>query len=211
MNRPAIRESIYMYLGTTTGDPAFPVPRLNVLIQNVLNELYADIPEGVLVKTATLTPDVLDGSRYQFSAQLSPVLDFQKAEEVRIATSSGRQLREIPFGQRQAYGANGYSIVGDDADTVLFLTPGTQEGQPIFLSYTYWPVAWTVDDTECPGIPSRFHDVVALEAAKQAYAIGNEQSWPNSYEVTRFDRRAQLQTHWGNRSRDVTLRRFSDA
>lgn len=210
MNRPAIRESIYTYLGTSSVDPAFPTARLNILIQNVLNELYADIPEGVLVKVTTLTPDAIDGARYPFASQSSPILDFQKADEVRIATASGRQLREIPYGQRQAFGANGYSIIGDDADTTLVLTPGTQEAQPLFLSYSYWPALWTADNTECPGIPSRFHDVVALEAAKQAYAMGNEQSWPGTYETIRFDRRAQLQSHWGNRSRDVTLRRFTE-
>lgn len=207
MNRPAVRELILTYLGTASNDPAFAPARLNALIQNVLNELYADIPEGVLVKTTTLTADPNDAARYTFSAQTSPVLDFQKADDVRLDRSSGVPLREVPFGQRQTYGGGGYSIVGDDDDTVLYVTPGTTEGHALWLSYAYWPELWTVDNSECPGIPRRFHDVVALEAAKQAYAIGNEQSWPATYEALRFDRRGQLQAHWGNRSRDVTLRR----
>lgn len=202
---------MYTYLGTASNDPAFAPARLNLLIQNALNELYADIPEGVLVRTTTLRPDANDGALYAFSAQVSPILDFQKADEVRLDSSTGTPLREVPFGQRNAYGSGGYSIVGDDAETTLYVTPGTTEGRSVFLTYTYWPALWTVDNTECPGIPSRFHDLVALEAAKQAYAIGNEQSWPATYEVIRFDRRAQLLTHWGNRSRDVTLRRSTYA
>lgn len=210
MNRPALRDSIYTYLGTTSGDPAFTPARLNLLIQNALNELYADFPESTLVKVTTLTPDSTDGSRYTFSAQPAPILDFAKAEEVRMQSASGRQLREVPYGQRQAFGAGGYSILGDDTDAVLILSPGTTEGGPLHFVYSYWPAPWTTENTECPGIPSRFHDVVALEAAKQAYAIGNEQSWPNIYEALRFDRRAQLHTYLGNRSRDLTLRRFTE-
>jgi len=211
VNRTEARELVWFYLGTTSRNPNFPVTAVNMLLQQALDALHADFPEGVFARTATLQPDVPGGDLYTLSTQQTPILDLQKVDELRLNNGQGRALREIPVGQHDAWGVNGYALTGFDDTAAIQLSAGTTLGQPLFLRYAWWPPRWTQDTESMPGIPVQFCDVVCLEAAELAFASGNEQRFPQEYARRLFDRRAQLLQYLGNRGREVTLRRATTA
>jgi hypothetical protein len=205
-----VRALMRVYLGTSEDDPAFSDTALTTLAQNAVRALLADYPEGVLVTTTTLRPSAADPHYYGLGQQEPQILDFFVVDEVRLNDSTGAALREVPYPQRNAWGAAGYSVLNFDALAAIVTTPATTAGAPLFLVYqpTIPPL---VEGQPIAGVPVAFHDVVALDAARMAYAAGGEQRWPDTYELERQDRRAQLFAYLGRRSRDVSLRRSTDA
>lgn len=212
MNREEARALVYFYLGTSSRNPAFPSTAVNLLLQQALDALHADYPEGVFVTKATLQPDVpTTGRLYTLASQTPPVLNLQKIDEIRLKDGNGIALRELPAGQHDAWGANVYALTGFDEQATIELSPMTTAGQPLYVKYAWWPERWASDAAPMPGVPTQFTDVPCLLAAELAFASGDEQRFPESYARQLFDRKAQLLQYLGNRSRDVTIRRHTTA
>lgn len=211
MNRTEARALVWYLLGTNERNPNFPATAINLLLQQALDAIHADYPEGVFARAVTLQPDVPNGDLYTLATQQTPILDLQKVDELRLNNGQGKALREMPAGQHDSWGVNGYALVGVDDASAILLSAGTTLGQPLFLRYSAWPVRWESDTAPMPGVPLQFHDVVCLEAAEMAFASGNEQRFPVEYARRLFDRRAQLLQYLGNRGREVTLRRATTA
>lgn len=204
-----LRTRTRQFMGVDDADPAYPTAMLDQFIVDAINAMDSDTPPDYTVLTATLVADTLvTGRVYSLATQSTPITNVKQIREVRLTDADGIELREIPYSERNMWGAPGYSVTGTGAAVVLTTTPATAAATPLFFVYTPW--AGTVsDNAPLTVIPDQFHDVVALKAAMTAFAAGGE-SAPPGWLVTRMDdREQQWLLHVSMRTANVKLRRVS--
>lgn len=195
-SRATLRDKVVGYLGTKSSDPFYKkedgTSRINDLIDDAYSGILADIlqlnPE-YLHKQTTLTASPADSRTYPLPD------DFAGWISVKIRDSRGTELIQVDRADLVNSRSQSFSLYGPDVDGVLETSEGVTAGVDLYFLYRYWPTAMT-DDAHAPSaIPVAFHEVVALDAAEMAYAMGDEQRFPVSYAVRRDDRKAQLFMH----------------
>ena len=200
-SRATIRGWIRNLLGTTSDDPFFKASTLDPIIQQACDALVTAIseenPDYLVKPPVTLTAQSATSHSYDF-AQLQ-ITDFAKVLELRYTDEDGAELMEARLEELRDAGADYYAITGDDEHAVLQTSKATEAGTALWMRYRYWPADMD-DDADSPeGIPTKFHDVVALEALF-AFGLGGEQRLPPELHARWIDRRAQLFQHVKSRS-----------
>lgn len=195
-----LRERVYAYLGTTAADQAYTPARVGVWLNDALNALAADLPGEYLVAAATLAPDGGAGRVYTLTSQSPPITSLRSMRAVRLRDAEGQRLREVPYDDLGAWGGPAYALRGPDEAAVLETGRGVESGAALHAVYATWPAELAGDNDTPSAIPAHFHDLLALEAAKLAFASGDESRWPETYEERRRDRTAQFLAHVGRRS-----------
>jgi hypothetical protein len=200
--RATVKAWVRAYLGTTIDDglygdttPTSGVATvLDPIIQQAVDSLIAEIHQAnpsYLSKSQTLAADSATARTYTFATQSVPLTDFARWLEVRETDADGALLGEVRLAELHDAGAGCFCVTGPDDTPVLQTSPDTTAGLALWLRYAYWPAALVDDTTAIAGIPSRFHDVIALEALF-AFALGGEGSRPPELAQRWQDRRALL-------------------
>lgn len=201
MTRGTVATMIRTLLGTAEDDPAYSGTILNPLIQSAYDSLVADLHDAAphyLSTSVTLASDSAGGHVYTLSTQSSPITNFAKWLEVRWTDEEGRKLEEVRLEELEGFGGDAFALTGVDESVVLRTATTDTGGEPIWLRYAYWPAAFTDDADAIPGIPGRFHDVVALETLF-VFGLGGEQARPRELRDRWNDRRNQLMSRAGRR------------
>lgn len=195
------------WLGTGTDDPVYGdtaagiSPLLDPAVQQVVDQLIAELhvtnPQ-YLSKFAVLAPQSATSRLYPLASQTVPITDFAKWLELRITDEVGSEFEEAKIDELTAAGSGFFCVTGPDDAAVLQTSPDTQAGIALWLRYAYWPADLADDAAVIPGIPPRFHDVVALETLF-VFAVGGESRWPEELRERRRDRHAALIAHVGKR------------
>ena len=200
-SRATIKGWIRNLLGTTDDDPFFASSTLDPIIQQACDALVAGISDNnpdYLVRTpVTLT--ALSAASHIYSFPQLNITDFAKALEVRYTDEDGLELVEARFEELRDSGSDYYAITGADEIAQLQTSRGTEVGVALWMRYRYWPVDMDDDSDSPEGIPTKFHDVVALEALF-AFGLGGEQRLPPELHQRWIDRRGQLFAHVAVRS-----------
>jgi hypothetical protein len=194
-SRLTLKLWLRQWLGTASDDPAFADALLDPSLQAAYDGLIADLKEispGFLVATAvTLVADTVTSHRYTFATQSVPITDFAKWLQVRYLTEDGSLLSECRVDELSEAPAGYFALSGPDDTAVLVTSPDTAVNTALWFQYTAWPAAFTADASVPSAIPSRFHDVVALECLF-VYGNGGEQRMPPELRERWQTRRAQL-------------------
>lgn len=201
LTRTEIRALIIAMLGTSSDDPQFSSTILNPIIQQAANSLYSAIQlanRSYLSTTVTLVPDSTTGHTYTFALQSPAITDFAAWLEVRYGDQDGGALEEGRAESLKDMGVDSFAITGPDDTPVLVTSPDSPAGEDLFFRYAQWPADFSGDTSVPSAIPSRFHDVVALEALF-AFGLGGEQRCPPELRERWKDRRAELLTRVGRR------------
>lgn len=211
-SRSTIRTWLRTFLGAESDDPAFSDAILNPILQQATDALLADLVDaspGYLSKTVTLEADSASSHLYTFATQSTAVEDFARWLEVRWTDEDGSRLDEARLDELGDAGADHFAITGPDETPVLQTSKDSTAGEDVWMRYAYWPAEMSGDASEPGGIPSRFHDVIALEALF-AFGLGGEQSRPRELELRWRDRRAQLLTQVSRRGTQPSRTRVYD-
>lgn len=202
MNLGELRTTALVYLGTSSDDPAFPAATLNLLAQQAYDQFIADMLDsnpGYLSTTVTLQPDSSTALTYTFSAQSPPITDYHKWLEVRYTDQRGARLIEVRPEELDTTTAGTFALTGPDDTPVLTLGLQSQTNTNLFFRYAYWPAA-LVTDTDVPvGVPTRYHDVIALRMAELGFALGGETVFPPNLSILLMNRQASLLATVGRR------------
>lgn len=205
------------YLGTAADDPLYGdttagvSPLLDPVVQQVVDGLIGEIHETnrhYLSKTVTLQPDSSTASTYALATQAAPVLDFAHWLEVRYDNNEGARLSECRIEELLEAGSGYFALYGPDESVIFELSSSDQGGRPLFLRYGYWPADLTDDNSIIPGIPLRYHDVVALESLF-VFGVGGESRWPEELRERWKNRRAALFSHITRRGVEPKRTRLS--
>lgn len=176
-------------------------PLLDPIVQEVVNSLIGEMHEHspwYLSRTVTLTPDVTATRSYVFSTQAPAIIDFSKWLEVRYTNADGATLDECRLEELRDFGGGYFAVHGPDEAPTIELSLSDAPNVPLFFRYAYWPDDLANDNAVIPGIPGRYHDVVAYESLF-AFAVGGESRWPPELRERWTNRRAQLFAHIGRR------------
>lgn len=195
-----LRTNTLIYLGTTSGDRAFPAATLNFLIQNAVNALIDDIEEANpswMAVTSTLSATSSTSHDYTLPA------DFSGWLEVRLDDKDGAPLTEVRADELGATGGYVFSISGPDHAATLTTGDTISEGQTLYLKYRKWPDDLSADSDQPDDIPRKYHDLIALVAADEGMGLGGEGMLPAALLERKADRHAQLMTHVSRRGVEV--------
>lgn len=205
--RGEIKTWIRTWLGTGEDDPVYGNqaagisavldPAVQQVVDQLIDEIHVTNP-GYLSKAVSLTPASLTSNLYELAAQAEPVLDFAGWLEVRFSDENGSLFEEARLEELKASGSGFFCITGPDDTPILQTSSDTQAGIPLWLRYRYWFPNLVDDNTGIPGIPKRFHDVVALEALF-VFGVGGESRWPEEMRERRRDRHAAMIAHISRR------------
>lgn len=202
-----LQDATYFWLGTTDRNAAFPREQIKRIVNEAQESLYEDavqeFPDRFRLG-ATLLPDMNDPTAYVLGAQTPPITGVQKIVDLRVTDYDGIPLVELPISERHYWGRANYGVLG--VESLTLVTSGSGYGQ-LYLEYvpTIPPL---VGDSDTPGwMPTRFHDVIGLEAAFTAVGTGNEQALSPNLIQRWTDRRAQWLLSVGQISLDVTRQR----
>ncbi len=198
-----------LWLGTTDDDPAFPDTLLEPALQQGYDSLCEDIRQlnaDYFATTVTLAAVSATSHQYNLAAQAAL---FASYLDVRYDDDQGAMLRECRFDELPVVGDAFFALSGPDAALVLFTSPGSPAGQPLWMRYAAWPATFADDNAAPTLIPERFHDVVGLEALF-VFGVGGEQSLPRELRDRWTTRRAQLLSHCSRRGSGVSRTRFVD-
>ena len=204
--RSVIVTSIRRLLGTPSDDPFYSDTILNPIVQEAVDSLLTDINEqnpSYNSTSVTLSADSTTVRTYTFSTQSTAITDFGRWLEVRWDDSEGLELVEVRFDELRPAGPDHFVLTGIDSAPTLTVSPDSEAGKDIFFRYTQWFADMTADSDVPSGIPLKFHDVIALEAA-YVFALGGEQPVPRDLQARWFDRRNQLIHHVGRRGAQPT-------
>lgn len=185
-------------LAIDADDPAFDDAVLNPLVQEAVDSIVTDINiqnPGYHSATVTLTGAA---HSYVFATQSSPLTNFARWLEVRWTDEDGLELHETRLEELRDAGADHFAVTGIDAAATLVTSKDSAAGKNVWMRYTAWPAELSSDSDVPAGIPARFHDVIALEAA-YAFSFGGEQRTPAELRARWMDRRGQLMHHVGKR------------
>lgn len=202
MNLGELRTSALVYLGTSSDDPAFTPTILNLLAQQAYSQLIGDMLDsnpGYLSKTVTLTPDSSTALTYTFSTQTPPVTDYHKWLEVRQTDQRGARLIEVRPEELDSGATSIFALTGPDDTPVLTLGFNSSTAPSLFFRYAYWPPVLVVDADVPVGVPTQYHDLIALRMAELGYALGGEAVFPPNLVVLTQNRQASLLATVGRR------------
>lgn len=201
-----LRTLVYAYLGTTATDPAYPAATINALVNAAGNGLLADVHQArpdLLQKYTTLTAASTTSRDYTLPS------DYAGWLEVRSPDGEGTQLGEVR--REELFNASGFpafAITGPDGGALLQTSPGLNAGVTVFLLYRYQP-AELAGDTESPTwLASSYHDLIARQAAIDAFGLGNESAPSPLFVRSTEERRAQFWASISRRGVAPTIQRF---
>lgn len=206
-----ILTAVYDNLGTDAGDPAFPTDRMLRYVNRWLDGFYRDLPPDVLVASATLAADAGQDHTYTLASQSPAITTYRKALEVRVECDGGLQMFDKRISELTATNGPYYAVTGADEVAVLTTAPPVRAKVALFLRYAYWPSRLVANGPGPAAVPDRFQEIIALGAAEMAFVQGGESQFPPTMSRLLFDGRAQLLSHLGRRSLDVSTRRTTDA
>lgn len=201
-----LRGLFYVYLGTKSTDPKFPTSTANALINAAANKYAADVQQQNASWLESETSLASATRSYALPANFAGALD------VRLTDEQGQQLIEVRGDElAAAAGMPAFAITGPDGTSGRLKTSrGVTEGAALWLKYRYQP-AELVNDIDVPSwMPSQFHDLLAREAALDAFGLGNEGEPGSLFVQELFDRRAQFWAHIGRRGVAGTSTRSTD-
>jgi len=209
--RSTIKLWIRQLLGTSSDDPRYADATLDPIVQQAYDSLiwaaFVQNPDYLVAATITLTADATDSLVYTFATQSTAVTDFAGWLEVRYLDKDGLALTECRSEDLNEVGTDFFVITGPDESAVLTLSDGSPTGTDLYFRYRAWPAS-LVDDNSVPvGLPSRFHDVLALESLF-AYGLGGEQRLPPELGARWLDRKTQMLSHIGKRGIQPTQTRI---
>lgn len=188
-------------LGTSADDAAFSATILDPIIQEAIDGLLHDMQEAnphYLATSVTLTADSGSSHLYTFALQSPAVTDFAKWIEVRYTDENGIPLAECRLDELRDFGSDYFTLLGREDAPILQTSADSPAGTPLFFRYATWPALLANDGDIPTGIPTRYHDVIALEALF-AFGLGGEQQRPPELSIRWRDRRAQLLARVGRR------------
>lgn len=202
MTLAELQTMAYVYLATSSDDPNFPATTMTLLANQAYDQVVADMLDanpGYLSTTVTLTPDSSTALTYTFSTQAPAITDYHKWLEIRYTSQTGAKLCEVRPEELDQSGPGTFALTGPDDTPVLTLGFQSTPGMNLFLRYAYWP-ATLVLSTDVPvGVPTRYHDLLALRMAELAFAMGGEATFPPNLSVLAQDRYASLLATVGRR------------
>lgn len=214
MTLAELRTQIYAMLGTTSSDKAYPPSVVNRWVNDVCNMLYGELPGDYLTTRATLEADGGAGRVYSLATQSTPITNWRQFRDVRTLAddgTQGAQLDERPYSDLEAWQGATYAVYGVDAAVKLETSPSVAEAVDLTALYTYWPTELSDDSHEPSSLPARFHDLIVLEAARLAFAVGSELRWPEVYEDQRMVRYSQFRSHTALRGGTSTMQRVRES
>lgn len=200
-NRGQLKTLIRQYLGTSDDDPAYDVTVLDSVVQQARDSVIGAIRQAnpdYLSKSVTLLADTPTGHTYTFSTQVPAITDFNGFLEVRYKDEDGVELEEARLEELRDRGGDYFCMTGPDEAPVLRTSPDSPAGENLFLRYSYWPADFSSDSSLPTGVPSHYHDVVALESLF-AYGYGGEQRLPPELRVRWMDRKNEMLAVVGRR------------
>lgn len=205
--RAQVKLWVRNWLGTGADDPVYGdtaagiSPLLDPAVQQVVDQLIGEIHlqnPHYLSKFATLAAASATSHLYALATQGVPIIDFAHWLELRVTDEAGSLFEEARLEELQGVGSGFFCVTGPDEAAVIQTSLDTETGLPLWLRYGYWPADLVDDTTAIPGIPARYHDVVALETLF-VFAVGGESRWPEELRERRRDRHAALIAHVGRR------------
>jgi len=209
-SRATLKTWTLAWLGTSSGDPLYNDTRLDALAQQAYDAIVSDLHAAVphyLSTTVTLAADGATAHTYSLAGQ-APT--FAKWLEVRHTDATGSRLTEARLDELEGAGSEYFAFTGPDQSAVLHTSPDTEAGTALWMRYAYWPTAFADDNSTPDGLPSAYHDVVALEMAVMAYGFGGEQRAPAEVFTRWQDRRHQMFAHAGRRGVQPSRTRMTE-
>lgn len=207
MTLTELRTAVRAYLGVQDTDRAYTNTRLTRWINDALNELRGDAPIGYFQQRTTWTADGGAGRVYTMATQSPAVTALQSVVEVRVGSTTGSKLREVPYEQLGAWGGLTFALTGADEAAVLTTGDDVATGATLYVVYEAWPAELSADADTPSWLPQRYHDVPALMATEVAFASGDEGQMPGALRSKLTDRRAELLSHLRRRTADAMLSR----
>lgn len=201
-----LKTNTLIYLGTTSGDKAFPAATLLFLLNNAVNGLLADIDEQNPSWTRTIVTLAAQSST---SHLYTLPADFSKWLEVNLDDKDGAPLTEVREDELDGMGGYVFTLVGADHAVTLTTGDTIATGNPLYMKYRAWPVDLSADGDSPDMIPRKFHDLVAMKAAAEGFGLGGETNVPSDFQRRLDDRHAQLMMHVSRRGVEVTTTRGS--
>lgn len=214
MNLGDLRTTALAYLGTASDDPGYPTTTLNLLVQQAYDQVMGEIVAAspmYLNATANLVPDDPTVGIYSLATQSTPITNFRAWLEVRWESATGPLLRECRIEELTTYGQYYFAVTGTDETAVFTLSTESSVANPLWLRYAYWPATLSVDTDSPVGVPSRYHDLIALRTAALAFALGGESSFPPVLAGIMQDRFAALMQDVSRRGVAPALTRLDPA
>lgn len=199
------------YLGTAEDDPQYSNTILLPIAGEAYDALLHDIHElnpGYLATSVTLAAASATSHTYTFSAQSPAITDFAGWLDVRDTDSTGTRFREVRYDELNYGGDTVFALTGMDDSPTLITSPDVDAGLALYLLYVQWPAAISVVGDSPAKIPTRYHDVVALEMASIAFGLGGEQRMPPELFARWQDRRGQLMQSVSRRGSDLSSMRL---
>lgn len=192
MTLAALRTLFYVYIGTTSSDPMYPPATVNALINAVAGKYRQETYQA-------------DPSRFEFETTLTPNAgtrdyplpsDFGGWLDVRFDTAKGTKLDAVRSDElNAAWAFAAFAITGPDAAATLSTSEFCTLGESIYLKYLQVQQPMSGDNDEPTWLDADYHDLLAREAAIDAYGLGDEaQPAPRFMQETE-DRRAMWYLH----------------
>lgn len=192
--RAQLRGRVRVFLGTSDDDPEYDDDTLNDLLQDAYWSLLEDLRQlnpNYLATGVTLAAQSSTSRVYSLAAQSTAITDFAGWLDVRWTDENGLRLAEVRYDELSWADGNSFALTGQDEALVLTTSSLADAGTALWFRYSQWPAAWSADADTPTKIPTRFHDVVALEALF-AFGLGGEQRIPPELNARWMDRRGQL-------------------
>lgn len=202
-----LRSLVYVYLGTTSSDPAYPSATVNSLVNAAANALIADVhqakPDYLLLGQDPLTAQSSTSHSYTLPTT------FAGWVEVRVGSSTGVQLTEARREELDQYPSlPAFAITGADGAAVLTTSAAVEAGVDLYLLYRTQPAELVADADVPTWLPTAFHDLLARKAAIDAFGLGNESAPSPLFVASTSDREAQFWVSIGRRGVAPTIQRL---
>jgi len=183
--RSELKAQLRAMLGLSSDDPLAS----DVVLNPILNWAY----QGVVAEIADLAPDALwaSGTIALTALSGSTVAGVYQIRSLRDTDAEGTDLVRVPRSELPM-ASNAYALTGVEAPFTVRVSADVTTST---LYYDYTQAAGGSDliaDSTVPAlVPTRFHDVIALEALFSA-ELGGEQTRPAALRQRHQDRKAQL-------------------
>lgn len=191
----ALRALVYVYLGTKASDPMYPTTTVDALLNAAANKYAADVQQAnPSYMRAVTTLTAASANTYTLPDDFAGWLD------VRLTDARGVPLEEVRDDELNAASfSDAFAITGADDAATLTTARGVAEDAALYLKYRTQP-AVLADAADAPSwMPAQFHDLLAREAAIDAFGVGNEAAPPARFTEETEDRRGQFWLHIGRR------------
>lgn len=199
-----LRSLVYVYLGTTSADPAYPSATVNALINAAANTLIADVHQArpdYISTTATINPSVALTRTYVLPGIFAGWL------EVRETDATGALLEEVRTEDLPKASFGAFAVSGADGSAVLKTSTAVEAGIPLYLHYRSMPVELAADSDTPSWCPTAYHDLIARLAAIDGFGLGNESAPSSHFLRSTEDRKAQFWAAISRRGVAPTLQR----